>query len=74
MSLIDNPQTAASCSLGTAFRANRRQLTETFSVKISKYEREGVETAAEEQDLLISEVIRIAIDHYLEEYNKTKRR
>ena len=70
----ENAQRAASGNLDAACRAGRRQLTESASVKLSRYEREGAETAAEEQGLLISDVFRIALDRYLEEYKKAKRR
>ena len=60
--------------MGIACRAKRQRLTKSASVKLSRYEREGAETAAEEQGLLISDVFRIALDRYLEEYKKAKRR
>jgi len=66
-------QTVTTVRLNTVLNSSRVRFPDSLSVKISTYGRQGLETATEEQGLTISELTRIIVDQYLEEYFRNKK-
>jgi len=73
MSSLQTAQPVTTVRLNTAINSGRVRYHDSLSVKISACERQGLDTAAEEQGLTISELTRSMVDEYLEEYFRNKK-
>jgi len=73
MSTSQNVPPVTTVRLTTAIKSDRVRYRDSLSVKISTNERQGLDTAAEEQGLTISELTRSMVDDYLEEYFRNKK-
>ncbi len=73
MTTLDNTPPVTTVRINTAMSSSRVRFPNTLSVKIPTYERQGLDTAAEEQGLPLSELTRSIVDEYLEEYFRNKK-
>jgi len=73
MSSMPNPQPVTTVRLNIAIKSDRVRYRDSLSVKISAYQRQGLDTAVQEQGLTISELTRSMVDDYLEEYFRNKK-
>jgi len=74
MTEIDDFKDVTTIRLNTAINSSRVRFPGSLSVKLSTYARQGLEIAAQEQGLTLSELTRDIIEGYLEESFKTKNR
>ena len=74
MTEIDNSKNVTTVRLNTAINSSRVRFPDSLSVKIPTYARQGLEIAAQEQGLTLSELTRDIIEGYLEGSFKTKNR
>jgi len=69
----DNTQTVTTANLNAAINARRSRFSNTLCVKITSCQRQGLDTAADDQGLTLSEFSRSIVDEYLEEYFRNKK-
>jgi len=74
MTEIDDFKSVTTIRLNTAINSSRVRFPDSLSVKIPTFSRQGLEIAAQEQGLTLSELTRDIVEAYLEEYLKNKKR